>query len=89
MAHKLVGFADSSNSTQTEYIKTQLQAISDEFEDVTTELVNESDSRLRHYSKKSDRLPCIMLFKDVGKQAHIHAKLSNVKAIDWVRLHKG
>ena len=51
MAHKLVGFADSSNSTQTEYIKTQLQAISNEFEDVTTELVNESDSRLRHYSK--------------------------------------
>ena len=89
MAHKLVGFADSSNSTQTEYIKTQLQAISDEFEDVTTEVVNETDSRLRHYSKRFDRLPCLMLFKDVGKQAHIHAKLSNVNAIDLVRLHKG
>ena len=89
MAHTLVGFADFSTSPQTEYIKTQLQAISDEFEDVTTELVNESDSRLRHYSKRSDRLPCLMLFKDVGKQAHIHAKLSNIKAIDWVRLHKG
>ena len=89
MAHKLVGFADSSNSTQTEYIKTQLETISNEFEDVTTELVNEGDSRLRRYSQKFDRLPCLMLFKDVGKQAHIHAKLSNANAIDWVRSHKG
>ena len=32
MAHKLVGFAHSSNSLNTEYIKNQLSAISNKIE---------------------------------------------------------
>ena len=46
MARKILAIADSSNPTIIEYMKSQLQSIEKQFSDVTTELVNENDSRL-------------------------------------------
>ena len=89
MAHKLVGFAHSSNSLNTEYIKNQLSAISNKIEGLATEFANENDLRLAMYCEKANRLPCLMLFKGETHQTHINAKLSNEKAIEWTKAHVG
>ena len=85
MAHKLVGFAHSSNSLITQYITDQLSAISNEIDGLATEMCDETDSRLARYSAKADRLPCLMLFKNDTHKTHIHAKLSNERAINWTK----
>lgn len=89
MAHKLIGFAHSSNSLNTEYIKNQLSAISNVITGLQTEFANENDSRLALYNQKPGRLPCLMLFKNDTHKTHINAKLSNEKAIEWTRTHVG
>ena len=89
MAHKLVGFAHSSNSLNIEYIKSQLLAIANEITGLQTEFANENDSRLALYNRKPGRLPCLMLFKNDAHKTHINAKLSNDKAIEWAREHIG
>ena len=89
MAHKLVGFAHSSNSLNTEYIKNQLSAIANKIEGLATEFANENDSRLATYCEKANRLPCLMLFKNDAYKTHVHAKFSNEKALEWTRVHVG
>ena len=85
MSHKLVGFADSSNSVITQYITDQLSAIKNEIEGLATEISNENDSRLSRHSKIPKRMPCLMLFKNDTYKTHIHAKLSNERAINWTK----
>jgi hypothetical protein len=85
MTHKLVGFADSSNQTNVEYIKAQLLTIANQFDGLQTESADETDSRLVRYVKNPDRLPCYILFKNEAYKAHVQAKLFDEKAIDWVR----
>jgi len=89
MAHKLVGFAHSSNLLITEYIKNQLSAIENEIEGLQTEFGNENDSRLSTHCSQPVRLPCLMLFKNDTHKTHIRAKLSNEKAIQWTKQHVG
>ena len=89
MSHKLVGFADSSNSVITQYITDQLSAIKNEIEGLATEISNENDSRLSRHSKIPKRMPCLMLFKNDTYKTHIHAKLSNEKAINWTKQNVG
>lgn len=85
MAHRLVGFANSSNSLITQYITDQLLAISNEIEGLATEMSDETDSRLLQYSNIPDRLPCLMLFKNNTYKKHIHAKLDTEQAINWTK----
>ena len=89
MAHKLVGFAHSSNSLNTEYIKSQLLAITNAITGLQSEFANENDLRLAMYCEKANRLPCLMLFKGETHQTHINAKLSNEKAIEWTKSRVG
>ena len=89
MAHKIVGFAHSSNSLNTEYIKSQLLAITNAITGLQSEFANENDLRLAMYCEKANRLPCLMLFKGETHKTHIHAKLSNEKAIEWTKAHVG
>ena len=89
MSHKLVGFADSSNSVITQYITDQLSAIKNEIEGLATEISNENDSRLSRHSKIPKRMPCLMLFKNDSYKTHIHAKLSNERAINWTKQNVG
>ncbi len=89
MSHKLVGFADSSNSVITQYITDQLSAIKNEIEGLATEISNENDSRLARHSKIPKRMPCLMLFKNDSYKTHIHAKLSNERAINWTKQNVG
>ena len=89
MSHKLVGFADSSNSVITQYITDQLSAIKNEIEGLATEISNENDSRLARHSKITKRMPCLMLFKNDSYKTHIHAKLSNERAINWTKQNVG
>ena len=89
MAHKLIGFAHSSNSLNIEYIKSQLLAIANEITGLQTEFANENDVRLAMYCEKANRLPCLMLFKNETHKTHINAKLSNEKAIEWTKAHVG
>ena len=85
MTHKLVGFAHSSNSVITQYITNQLLAISNEIEGLATEMCDETDYRLARYCENAERLPCLMLFKNDVHKKHIHAKLSNERAINWTK----
>ena len=85
MSHKLIGFAHSSNSINTQYIKDQLLAIANEIEGLATEFADQTDSRLTRYSKNPDRLPCLMLFKNDTHKNHIHAKMTQDRAINWTR----
>ena len=89
MAHKIVGFAHSSNSLNTEYIKSQLLAITNAITGLQSEFANENDLRLAMYCEKANRLPCLMLFKNDTHKIHINAKLSNEKAIEWTKTHVG
>ena len=89
MAHKIVGFAHSSNSLNTEYIKSQLLAITNAITGLQSEFANENDLRLAMYCEKANRLPCLMLFKNETHKTHINAKLSNEKAIEWTKTHVG
>jgi len=89
MSHKLVGFADSSNSVITQYITDQLSAIKNEIEGLATEMSDENDSRLSRHSRIPKRMPCLMLFKNDTYKTHIHAKLSNEKAINWTKQNVG
>ena len=85
MSHKLVGFAHSSNSMNTQYIKDQLLAIKNKIEGLATEFADETDSRLKRHSKTPDRMPCLMLFKNDTYKIHIHAKMTQDRAINWTR----
>ena len=85
MSHKLVGFAHSSNSMNTQYIKDQLLAIKNQIEGLATEFADETDSRLKRHSKTPDRMPCLMLFKNDTYKIHIHAKMTRDRAINWAR----
>lgn len=85
MSHKLIGFAHSSNSINTAYITNQLSAISNAIPGLVTEAADENDARLTKYIKHPDRLPCLLLMKNDAHKAHINAKLSEDKAIAWVR----
>lgn len=85
MSHKLVGFAHSSNSINTQYIKDQLLAISNEIEGLATEFADETDSRLTRYCHKPDRLPCLMLFKNNTYKTHANSKMTFERAINWTK----
>ncbi len=85
MTHKLVGFADSANQTNVEYINAQLLTIKNQISNLETEAADETDSRLSRYLRQPDRLPCLMLFKNDAYKAHIQAKLFDDKALEWVR----
>ena len=89
MAHKLVGFADSSNSLITQYITDQLSAISNEIDGLATEMSDETDTSLANHGKKPDRLPCLMLFKNNTYKNCIHAKLDTDQAINWTKQAMG
>ena len=89
MSHKLIGFANSSNSIETQYITDQLSAISNEIEGLATEASNESDSRLKRHSRTPDRMPCLMLFKNDTYKIHIHAKMTTDYAINWTKEKMG
>tara|TARA_Y100000114_G_scaffold68003_1_gene62357 strand:- start:32091 stop:32360 length:270 start_codon:yes stop_codon:yes gene_type:complete len=85
MTHKLVGFADSANQTNVDYIKSQLSTIANKFSGLQTEAADETDSRLSRHLRRPDLLPCYMLFKNDAYKAHIQAKMFDEKAIEWVR----
>ena len=85
MTHKLVGFADSANQTNVDYINSQLSTIANEFSGLQTEAADETDSRLLRHVRNHLRLPCYILFKNDAYKAHIQAKLFDDKAIAWVR----
>lgn len=89
MAHKLVGFADSSNSINIQYITEQLSAIANEIEGLATEISDENDSRLQRHSKTPKRVPCLMLFKNDSYKTHIHAKMTTDYAINWTKAKIG
>jgi hypothetical protein len=82
MSHKLVGFADSVN---TVYIQNQLQSIANQISGLETELADETDSRLKKYSKTPNRVPCFMLFQNDVQKNHIHAKMTEDYALRWVK----
>ena len=89
MSHKLIGFADSSNSVITQYIIDQLSAISNEIDGLVTEISDETDSRLERHSKTHNRMPCLMLLKNDSYKIHIHAKMTNQNAINWTKEKMG
>ena len=82
MSHKLVGFSNSINSV---YIKNQLQAIDNQISGLQIEFANQTDDRLKRYSKTPNRMPCFMLFKNDVYKNHIHAKITQDEALRWVR----
>lgn len=89
MTHKLIGFASSESSVNTQYITNQLQAISDAIPGLTTELADETDSRLQRYVKRANRLPCLLLMKNDARKALVHGKLDTNYAIQWTKDHIG
>ena len=61
----------------------QEQAINNALPDITTELVDYTDSRLALYSTKQ-RIPCIMIFKNDARMQSKHSKISHADAITWI-----
>ena len=84
MAHKIVAFSDSNDLVNTEYMQTQLDAISITFPEVEIEHVNENDPRLALYSDTPDRLPCLMMFKNGARKRVTHAKFTERDFVEWV-----
>lgn len=84
-SYKVVLFHDISNVPQQQYMTEQMNAIKNSFPDLTVELANSTDSRLALYSNISQRMPCIMVFKDNARMQVKHAKLQHPEAINWIR----
>ena len=82
MSHKLVVFADSINSV---YIQNQLQSIANQISWLEIEFGTEGDRRLAKYTKTPNRFPCLMLFQNDVHKNHIHAKMIEDYAIQWVK----
>ena len=82
---KVVAFADSSNSQQTDYIKNQVESIKNLFLDVEFELQNEFSSLIALYSRDK-RFPCYMVFKNDIFKSIKQGKLDNNQAINWIKL---
>ena len=87
MARKILAIADSSNPTIIEYMKSQLESIEKQFSGVTTELVDEKDSRLVKYIHSADRvkLPMLMAFKGDVYTAMCFGKRDTAEIIDWCK----
>jgi len=77
---KIVLFTDSVHQ---QYMMEQEQAINNALPDITTELVDYTDSRLALYSTKQ-RVPCIMIFKNDARMQSKHSKISHADAITWI-----
>ena len=80
--YKVVFF---TNDLHRQYMNEQKIEIENSLSNVTTELAEETDSRLSQYSKTPDRMPCIMLFKDNAKMLVKHAKRQHTEIVDWIR----
>ena len=78
--YKVVLFTDSIHQS---YMNTQKEAIENALPDVSIELVDYTDSRLSLYGN-SQRVPCIMIFKDGQRMQSRHSKLSHAEAINWI-----
>lgn len=87
MARKILAIAHSSNPTIIEYMKTQLESIKNSFSDVSTELVDETDSRLEKYIHTANRvkLPMLLAFKGDVYTAMCFGKRDTTEVIDWCK----
>lgn len=84
MSHKIIGFADSSNPIQVDYVKNQLDAIKLWNSELTVEFQNEDSELLDRYCKLPKRMPTYIIMKNNVYKTHIHAKLDNSKLFDWL-----
>lgn len=82
---KVVAIVDSANSQQLDYVTNQIQAIQNEFSEVTFEIENENSSYLDLYCKHK-RVPCYMIFKNNIYKTHKQGKLDNNQAVNWIKL---
>ena len=80
---KVIAFVDSSNALQLDYIKNQVEAIKNQFPEVTFDIQNEL-SPLFQYSKHK-RVPCYMCFKNGIYKIQKAGKLNDTQAIDWIK----
>lgn len=81
---KLVAFTPESATSLTEYVKIQLNAISNAFPELEVEQANELDSRMQ-YAWYPDRFPAFIIFAEPGvRLAALHAKIGSDELIDWI-----
>ena len=85
--YKVVLFADSSKSVQTQYMRNQQSAIQDAIPDLVVELVDETDPRLNRYSIQSrqNRVPAALVLKDDARVQMRNFKLEHPEAIKWIK----
>lgn len=82
---KLIAFAPTTSPELTEYVKNQLEAISNSFPDLEIEQSNEFDARLE-YGMYRDRFPAFILFVEpTVRLAALHSKIGNDELIDWIK----
>ena len=62
----------------------QQEAINNAISTVTSELVDNTDSRLAHFSTKQ-RVPCVMIFKDGARMQSKHSKIAHHEMINWIK----
>ena len=84
MVSKILAFSLSSDIVNTEYLQKQLDAICIIFPEVQVEHVNETDARLALYTTRTDRFPCLMMFRDGARKRVTHAKFTEQAFVEWV-----
>jgi predicted RNA binding protein with dsRBD fold (UPF0201 family) len=89
MSKTLIAVTDFNDSVMTEYVKNQLQAISNLFPTLVIEQVNSDNSIMTRFAKYVDRVPAFFITKHGAKMASLQAKVTTEQLLDWVRSTSG
>jgi hypothetical protein len=85
----LVAVTDFNDTVMTDYVKNQIQAISNLFPELVIEHVNSDNDIMERYARYPGRLPAFFILKNNARTATLQAKVTTEDLIDWFRTTSG
>jgi hypothetical protein len=89
MSKSLVAVTDFNDSVTTQYVKNQLESISNSFSDLSIEHVNSDNSIMERHARYPGRLPAFFILKNEIVMSSLQAKVTTEQLLDWVRTKSG
>lgn len=89
MSKCLVAVTDFNDSVTTDYVKNQIQSISNSFPDLAIEHVNSDNDIMQRYARYPGRLPAFFILKNGARMSTLQAKVTTEQLFDWVSSTSG
>jgi hypothetical protein len=89
MNKTLIAVTDFNDLVMTDYVKNQLESISNLFPELAIEHVNSDNSIMDRYARYPGRLPAFFILKNNARMATLQAKVTTEDLIDWFRTTSG